>query len=102
MGTKGLWSLAATESCSPRVAVSLCTNRSLYAWLLAEKPVSIPTRVTSDIYQVCSTKAHSWAKASDVDAFEKALCIRFPENRIPSHDLLEVYAQSGLLSDVQL
>ena len=39
----------------------------------------------------------------DVDAFERALDGRFPENRILSHDLLEgCYARSGLLSDVQL
>ena len=39
----------------------------------------------------------------DVDAFEKSLNGRFPENRILSHDLLEgCYARAGLLSDVQL
>ena len=39
----------------------------------------------------------------DVDAFERALQGRFPENRILSHDLLEgSYARSGLISDVQL
>ncbi|MDO8597256.1 MAG: hypothetical protein Q7R45_11595, partial [Sulfuricaulis sp.] len=39
----------------------------------------------------------------DVDAFERALKGRFPENRILSHDLLEgCYARAGLLSDVQL
>ena len=39
----------------------------------------------------------------DVDAFERALGGRFPENRILSHDLLEgCHARSGLLSDVQL
>jgi cyclic beta-1,2-glucan synthetase len=40
---------------------------------------------------------------SDVDAFQRALAGRFPENRILSHDLLEsVYARCGLLSDVTL
>ena len=39
----------------------------------------------------------------DVDAFERALKGRFPENRILSHDLVEgCYARAGLLSDVQL
>ena len=38
-----------------------------------------------------------------MDAFERALAGRFPENRILSHDLLEgCYARAGLLSDVQL
>ena len=39
----------------------------------------------------------------DVDAFERALQGRFPDNRILSHDLVEgCYARSGLLSDVQV
>ena len=39
----------------------------------------------------------------DVDAFQRALTNRLPENRILSHDLLEgCYARSGLFSDVQL
>ena len=38
-----------------------------------------------------------------MDAFERALHGRFPENRILSHDLVEgCYARAGLLSDVQL
>src|SRR5205807_1149495 len=41
--------------------------------------------------------------AYDVDAFQRALAGRFPENRILSHDLLEsVYARCGLVSDVTL
>jgi cyclic beta-1,2-glucan synthetase len=39
----------------------------------------------------------------DLDAFERALNNRFPDNRILSHDLLEgCYARAGLVSDVQL
>ena len=39
----------------------------------------------------------------DVDAFERALHGRLPENRILSHDLLEgCYVRAGLLSDVLL
>ena len=38
-----------------------------------------------------------------MDAFERALQGRFPDNRILSHDLVEsCYARSGLLSDVQV
>ncbi|KKW20181.1 MAG: hypothetical protein UY62_C0062G0001, partial [Parcubacteria group bacterium GW2011_GWF2_50_9] len=38
----------------------------------------------------------------DVDAFEKSMEGRFPENLILSHDLLEgCYARSGLVTDVQ-
>ena len=90
----------------PRVAVSLSsTNRSLYAWLFGgEAGIDPYTRVTSDIYQDLFYEGSFVGKGIyDVDAFEKALCIRFPENRILSHDLLEgCYARSGLLSDVQL
>jgi hypothetical protein len=39
----------------------------------------------------------------EVDAFERVMRGRFPENRILSHDLLEsVYARSALVSDVKL
>ena len=39
----------------------------------------------------------------DVDAFDRAVGGRFPENRILSHDLLEgCYARAGLLTDVQV
>ena len=54
--------------------------------------------------RTCSAKARSSAKGIyEVDAFERALKERFPENRILSHDLLEgCYARAGLFSDVQL
>ncbi|HET7061544.1 MAG TPA: glucoamylase family protein, partial [Nitrosospira sp.] len=90
----------------PRVGVSLSsTNRSLYAWLFGgEAGIDPYTRVTSDIYQDIFHEGSFVGKGIyDVDAFERALCIRFPENRILSHDLLEgSYARAGLLSDVQL
>ena len=62
------------------------------------------TRVVSDVYQDLFGEGSFIGKGIyDVDAFERALGGRFPENRILSHDLLEgCYARSGLLSDVQL
>ncbi len=90
----------------PRVAVSLSsTNRSMYAWLFGgEAGIDPYTRISSDIYQDLFHEGSFVGKGIyDVDAFEKALCTRFPENRILSHDLLEgCYARAGLLSDVQL
>lgn len=90
----------------PRVTVSLSsTNRSAYAWLFGgEAGIDPYTRISSDVYQDLFYEGSFVGKGIyDVDAFEKALCARFPENRILSHDLLEgCYARAGLLSDVEL
>ena len=62
------------------------------------------TKATSDVYQDLFLEGSFIGKGIyDLDAFEKALKDRFPENRILSHDLLEgCYARSGLITDVQL
>lgn len=90
----------------PRMAVSLPgTNRSRYARLFGSEPGIDPyTRAVSDVYQDVFGEGSFIGKGIyDVDAFERALRERFPENRILSHDLLEgCYARAGLLSDVQL
>ena len=90
----------------PRVAVSLPgTNRSRYARLYGSEPGIDPyTRAISDVYQDVFGEGSFIGKGIyDVDAFERALKDRFPENRILSHDLLEgCYARAALLSDVQL
>jgi cyclic beta-1,2-glucan synthetase len=90
----------------PRVAVSLPgTNRSRYARLFGSEPGIDPyTRAVSDVYQDVFSEGSFIGKGIyDIDAFERSLKGRFPENRLLSHDLLEgCYARSGLLSDVQL
>ncbi|HMA87332.1 MAG TPA: glucoamylase family protein [Burkholderiales bacterium] len=90
----------------PRVAASLTdTNRSRYARLQGEEAGIDPyTRMVSDVYQDLFGEGSFIGKGIyDVDAFERVLKGRFPENRILSHDLLEgCYARSGLVSDVQL
>ncbi|MBP1599322.1 MAG: glycosyltransferase, partial [Acidobacteria bacterium] len=90
----------------PRVAVSLPgTNRSRYAHLFgSETGIDPYTRAVSDVYQDLFHEGSFIGKGIyDVDAFERALSGRFPENRILSHDLVEgCYARAGLLSDVQL
>ncbi len=87
----------------PRVSVSLPgTNRSRYARLYGGEPGIDPyTRTVSDVYQDVFDEGSFIGKGIyDVDAFERALKGRFPENRILSHDLLEgCYARAGLLSD---
>jgi len=90
----------------PRVAVSLPgTSRSRYARMCASEPGIDPyTRAVSDVYQDLFGEGSFIGKGIyEVDAFERALSGRFPENRILSHDLLEgCYARAGLLSDVEL
>ena len=80
-------------------------SRSRYARLYGGEPGIDPyTRAVSDVYQDLFGEGSFIGKGIyDVDAFERALDGRFPENRILSHDLLEgCYARSGLLSDVEL
>ena len=90
----------------PRVSVSLPgTNRSRYARLWGSDPGIDPyTHAVSDIYQDLFQEGSFIGKGIyEIDAFERALKGRFPENRILSHDLLEgCYARVGLLSDVEL
>ena len=90
----------------PRVAVSLPgMNRSRYAAMCGSEPGIDPyTRAVSDAYQDLFGEGSFIGKGIyEVDAFERTLKGRFPENRILSHDLLEgCYARSGLLSDVML
>jgi cyclic beta-1,2-glucan synthetase len=90
----------------PRVAMSLPgMNRSRYARLCGSEPGIDPyTRVVSDVYQDLFHEGSFIGKGIyDVDAFDRALKGRFPENRILSHDLVEgCYARAGLLSDVLL
>ena len=90
----------------PRVSISLTgANRSRYARLYsAEAGIDPYTRVVSDVYQDAFNEGSFIGKGIyDVDAFERALGERFPENWILSHDLIEgCYARAGLLSDVHL
>ena len=90
----------------PRVAISLPgTNRSRYARMWGSDAGIDPyTRVVSDVYQDLFGEGSFIGKGIyDVDAFERVLKERFPENRILSHDLIEgCYVRSGLISDVQL
>jgi cellobiose phosphorylase len=90
----------------PRVSPSLPgTNRSRYARMHSGEPGIDPyTRTVSDVYQDLFDEGSFIGKGIyDVDAFERAMQDRFPDNRILSHDLLEgCYARSGLVSDLEL
>jgi cyclic beta-1,2-glucan synthetase len=90
----------------PRVDVSLPTaDRSRFVRLHAgDVGIDPYTRTVSDVYQDLFGEGSFIGKGVyDVDAFQRALAGRFPENRILSHDLLEsVHARCGLVSDVTL
>ncbi len=90
----------------PRVDVSLpSANRSWFSRLHGgDAGIDPYTRAVSDVYQDLFQEGSFIGKGIyDVDAFERALRGRFPENSVLSHDLLEsVYARCGLVSDVIL
>ena len=90
----------------PRVGVSLpSAGRSWFVQLFAgDVGIDPYTRAVSDVYQdVFKEGSYIGKGIYDVDAFERAVASRFPENTVLSHDLLEAcHARSALVSDVEL
>ncbi len=90
----------------PRVEVSLpSAGRSWFVRaFVGDTGVDPYTRAISDVYQDLFQEGSFIGKGIyDVDAFERALAGRFPENRVLSHDLLEAcHARSALVSDIEL
>ncbi|MDO8545377.1 MAG: glucoamylase family protein [Opitutaceae bacterium] len=90
----------------PRVGVSLPgAGRSWFVRLFAgDAGIDPYTRAVSDVYQDVFHEGSFIGKGIyDVDAFERALAGRCPENSVLSHDLLEsCHARSALVSDVEL
>jgi hypothetical protein len=89
----------------PRIAISLhgATISNYLRMHENDSGIDPYTRVTSDVYQDVFHEGSFIGKGIyDVDAFERALGNRFPENRILSHDLLEgSYVRCGFASDIQ-
>ena len=89
----------------PRVGVSLPgARRSWFVRLFAgDAGIDPYTREVSDVYQDVFGEGSFVGKGIyDVDAFQRAMHGRFPENAILSHDLLEAcHARSALVSDVE-
>src|SRR5207249_699818 len=89
----------------PRVDVSLPrADRSRFVRLHAgDVGIDPYTRAVSDVYQDLFGEGSFIGKGIyDVDAFERALAGRFPENRVLSHDLLEsCYTRCALVTDVK-
>jgi cyclic beta-1,2-glucan synthetase len=90
----------------PRVSISLPTaGRSWYVRLTAgDSGIDPYTRAVSNTYQDLFHEGSFIGKGIyDVDAFQKVLDGRLPENKILSHDLIEsCHARSALISDVEL
>jgi cyclic beta-1,2-glucan synthetase len=90
----------------PRVSVSLLgARRSWFSRMFSgEVGIDPYTRAVSDLYQDVFQEGSFIGKGIyDVDAFERAIGGRFPENTVLSHDLIEsCYARSGLVTDVEL
>ena len=89
----------------PRVGVSLpSARRSWFVRLFAgDAGIDPYTREVSDVYQDVFLEGSYVGKGIyDVDAFQRAINGRFPENTVLSHDLLEAcHARSALVSDVE-
>ena len=89
----------------PRVGVSLpSARRSWFVRLFAADAGIDPyTREVSDVYQDLFNEGSFVGKGIyDVDAFQRAMHGRVPENTVLSHDLLEAsLARSALVSDIE-
>jgi cyclic beta-1,2-glucan synthetase len=89
----------------PRVGVSLpSARRSWFVRLFAgDAGIDPYTREVSDVYQDVFREGSFIGKGIyDVDAFQRAMAGRCPENTVLSHDLLEAcHARSGLVCDVE-
>ncbi len=89
----------------PRVGVSLpSSRRSWFVRLFAgDAGIDPYTRAVSDVYQDLFQEGSFIGKGIyDVDAFQRAMHGRCPENAVLSHDLLEAcHARSALVTDVQ-
>jgi cellobiose phosphorylase len=89
----------------PRLGVNLLSaRRSWFVRLFAgDAGIDPYTREVSDVYQDVFQEGSFIGKGIyDVDAFQRAMNGRFPENTVLSHDLLEAcHARSALVSDVE-
>ncbi|MEO8274973.1 MAG: glucoamylase family protein [Thermoanaerobaculia bacterium] len=90
----------------PRVSVTMASAAgSLFSRLYAGHTGVDPyTTAVSDTYQdLFGEGIYTGKGLYDVDAFERALAGRVPENALLSHDLFEgIYARTALVSDVEL
>lgn len=90
----------------PRVGITLqSAHSSRFASIYSGHTGLDPyTRTVSDVYQDLFAEGSYIGKGIyDVDAFEKVLHNRFPDNSLLSHDLIEgLFARCGLVSDIEV
>ena len=90
----------------PRVSISLpSASRSRFARVFSGNTGIDPyTTAVSDVYQdLFGEGSYTGKGLYDVDAFERALAGRVPENALLSHDLFEsLYARAALVTDIEL
>jgi len=82
-----------------------CANRSPFSRIFSgDAGLDLYTRAVSDVYQDLFGEGSYVGKGIyDVDAFERSLAGRVPENALLSHDLFEgVHGRAGLVTDVVL
>lgn len=89
----------------PRVSVSLeSASRSLFARIFSGNTGIDPyTTAASDVYQdLFGEGIYTGKGLYDVDAFERAVSDRSPEQILLSHDLFEsIFARAALVSDIE-
>ena len=89
----------------PRVSISLESgSRSLFARIFSGNTGIDPyTTAASDLYQdLFGEGIYTGKGLYDVDAFERALNERVPEQTLLSHDLFEsIFARAALVSDIE-
>ncbi|MDQ2691606.1 MAG: cellobiose phosphorylase, partial [Chloroflexota bacterium] len=90
----------------PRVQVRPSSaNRSLFTRVYSgDAVIDLYTRAVSDVYQDLFSEGNYVGKGIyDVQAFQRSLDGKIPENRLLSHDLFEgMHGRVGLVSDVVL
>ncbi len=90
----------------PRVTISLTSaTNSFFSRLFSGQAGLDPyTNVVSEVYQDLFGEGSFWGKGIyDVEAFERVLHDRVPENTLLSHDLFEgSFARVALASDIEL
>jgi len=90
----------------PRVQVKpVAANQSLFTRVYSgDSTIDLYTRAVSDVYQDLFDEGNYVGKGIyDVDAFQRSLQDRVPENHLLSHDLFEgIQGRCGLVTDVVL
>ena len=90
----------------PRVSISLVSaSRSRFAEVFSGNTGIDPyTTAVSDVYQDLFGEGNFTGKGLyDVEAFQRALDNRVPENSLLSHDLFEsLFARAALVTDIEL